>query len=149
MDHSSYWEPGNHTYHGVYGVNIQCAASPDVWRTPVRRGQSTHQHPHTQPQGVHGLSSRVMQSGSEPANGRRACRHDRRLRIHDAFGRRTPRGVLDLTLADIESYLQGKSGKHPLTSFKRFVRFLIDTGRIDYGTGENLYDFLKQVSKAN
>ncbi len=59
------------------------------------------------------------------------------------------RGVLDLTLADIESYVLGKSGKQPLTSFKRFVRFLIDTGRIDYGTGENLSDFLKQVSKAN
>src|SRR5512135_178830 len=60
-----------------------------------------------------------------------------------------PRGVLDLTLADIESYVQGKSGKQPLTSFKRFVRFLIDTGRIDYGTGEKLSYFLKQVSKAS
>jgi hypothetical protein len=59
-----------------------------------------------------------------------------------------PRGILDLTVADIESYVRGKSGKQPLTSFKRFVRFLIDTGRIDYGTGENLSDFLKQVSKA-
>ncbi len=60
-----------------------------------------------------------------------------------------PRGVLDLTLADIESYLRGKSAKQPLTSFKRFVRFLIGTGRIDYATGENLYDFLKQMSKVN
>ncbi|HEY4036503.1 MAG TPA: hypothetical protein VGL94_21310 [Ktedonobacteraceae bacterium] len=59
-----------------------------------------------------------------------------------------PRGVLDLTLADIESYLQGKSGKQPLISMKRFVRFLNDTGRVDYDTGENLYDFLKQASKA-
>ncbi len=60
-----------------------------------------------------------------------------------------PRGVLDLTLADIESYVRGKPGKQTLTSFKRFLRFLIGTGRIDYGTGENLSDFLKQVSKAN
>ena len=59
-----------------------------------------------------------------------------------------PRGVLDLTVADIESYVRGKPGKQPLTSFKRFVRFLIGTGRIDYGTGENLSDFLKQVNKA-
>jgi hypothetical protein len=59
-----------------------------------------------------------------------------------------PRAVLDLTLADLESYLLGKSGKQPLTSFKRFVRFLLETGRIDYETGENLSDFLKQVSKA-
>src|SRR5258708_19946382 len=58
-----------------------------------------------------------------------------------------PRGVLHLTLADIESYVRGKPGKQTLTSFKRFLRFLIGTGRIDYGTGENLSDFLKQVSK--
>ena len=60
-----------------------------------------------------------------------------------------PRRVLDLTFADIESYVEGKPGKQPLTSFKRFVRFLIGTGRIDYETGENLYDLLKQVSKGN
>jgi hypothetical protein len=59
-----------------------------------------------------------------------------------------PRGVLDLTVADIESYVRGKPGKQLLTSFKRFVRFLIGSGRIDYATGEDLYDFLKQVSKA-
>jgi hypothetical protein len=60
-----------------------------------------------------------------------------------------PRGVLELTVADIESYVRGKPGKQPLTSFKRFVRFLVGTGRIDYGTGENLSEFLKQVSKVN
>jgi len=57
--------------------------------------------------------------------------------------------VLDLTLADIESYVQGKSGKQPLTGMKRFVRFLSSTGCIDSDTAENLSDFLKQVSKAN
>ena len=58
-----------------------------------------------------------------------------------------PRGVLDLTFADIESYVRGKPSKHPMTSFKRLVRFLLSTGRINYETGENLYDLLKQVSK--
>ncbi len=60
-----------------------------------------------------------------------------------------PRGVLDLTVADIESSVQGKSGKQPLTGMKRFVRFLSSTGRIDSDTGEHLSDFLKQVSKAH
>src|SRR5258708_40133659 len=46
-----------------------------------------------------------------------------------------PRGLLDLTSADIRSYLSEKSGKQLLTSFKRFVRFLMDTGRIDYEQG--------------
>ncbi len=60
-----------------------------------------------------------------------------------------PRGVLELTFADIESYVRGKPGMQPLTSFKRFVRFLTGTGRIDYEMGENLSDLLKQVSKGN
>lgn len=60
-----------------------------------------------------------------------------------------PRGVLDLTFADIQSYLSEKSGKQPLTSFKRFVRFLLNTGRIDYETGENLHELLKEVSKGD
>src|SRR5260221_408482 len=60
-----------------------------------------------------------------------------------------PRGVLNLTFADIQSYLSETSGKQPLTSFKRFVRFLLSTGRIDYETGENLYELLKEVSKGD
>jgi hypothetical protein len=58
-----------------------------------------------------------------------------------------PRGVLDLTLADIQSYLSEKPGKQPVTSFKRLLRFLINTGRIDYEPGEDISDFLKQMSK--
>ncbi len=59
-----------------------------------------------------------------------------------------PRGALDLTFADIQSYVSGKPSKQPLTSFKRFVRFLFSTGRLDYEAGEHLYELLKQVSKA-
>jgi hypothetical protein len=58
-----------------------------------------------------------------------------------------PRGLLDLTFADIRSYLSERSGNQPLTSFKRFVRFLNTTGRIDYGQGEAIYDDLKLLSK--
>jgi len=43
--------------------------------------------------------------------------------------------------------LSGKLDKPPLTSFKRFVRFLIGTGRISYEMGENVYDLLKQRSR--
>ena len=58
-----------------------------------------------------------------------------------------PRSILDLTGADIQSYLGAKPGKQPVTSFKQFVRFLIGTGRISYEMGENLYDLLKQRSR--
>ena len=54
-----------------------------------------------------------------------------------------PRGVLDLTFDDIQSYLSAKPGKQPVTSFKRFLRFLTNTGRIDYEQGENLSRLLK------
>lgn len=53
------------------------------------------------------------------------------------------RGVLDLTFDDIQSYLDEKPGRQPLTSFKRFMRFLIGTGRIDYEQGQYMYDLLK------
>jgi hypothetical protein len=58
-----------------------------------------------------------------------------------------PRGILDLTLVDIQSYLSQKPGKQPVTSFKRLLRFLITTGRIDYEAGEDISAFLKQRSK--
>ncbi len=60
-----------------------------------------------------------------------------------------PRGVLDLTLADMQSYLSEKPGKQPVTSFKRFLRFLINTGRIDYEAGEEIRDVLKQMGKGS
>jgi hypothetical protein len=59
------------------------------------------------------------------------------------LGSDLPRGVLDLTFDDIQSYLSAKPDKQPLTSFKRFMRFLIGTGRIDYEQGEHMYDLLK------
>lgn len=60
-----------------------------------------------------------------------------------------PRGMFDLTAADIESYVRRKPGKQPLTSFKRFVRFLSQTGRIEYEQGEDLAAFLKQMGREN
>ncbi len=56
------------------------------------------------------------------------------------------RGVLELTTDDIRSYLSNKPGQQPVTSFKRFTRFLINTGRIDYDEGEKLSTVLKQMS---
>jgi hypothetical protein len=56
-----------------------------------------------------------------------------------------PRGILDLTEADLLSYLKEHPGKQPLTSFKRFIRFLLNTGRIDYDLGEHLHVILNQI----
>ncbi len=56
-----------------------------------------------------------------------------------------PRGLLDLTSGDLEHYLRGHADPAVLTSFKRFARFLINTGRIDYEVGEALADRLKEL----
>ncbi len=53
-----------------------------------------------------------------------------------------PRGLLEMTVRDVEAYLQSK--KPNLVSFKRFARFLRDTMRMDYEQAEDLLDYLKR-----
>lgn len=71
----------------------------------------------------------------------------------DAFARDyllsqdTPRGLLTMTARDLETYIQTAGDKTTLTSFKRFLRFLDDTGRMEYDQIEGLRDLLKQVSE--
>ncbi len=57
-----------------------------------------------------------------------------------------PRGLLDTRLADVQSYLHAHGNKTVTTSFKRFVRFLEETERMDYEQAEVLREWLKQAS---
>lgn len=59
-----------------------------------------------------------------------------------------PRGLFDIMIEDLHSYLDradlyAAARKTLVTSFKRFVRFLFDTNRIDNDTAWSLLDFLK------
>ncbi|MEO8973790.1 MAG: hypothetical protein ABI406_19555 [Ktedonobacteraceae bacterium] len=54
-----------------------------------------------------------------------------------------PRGLLETTLADVQAYLSTPTDSTTKTSFKRFVRFLDETGRMDYDQVAPLHDFLK------
>ena len=56
-----------------------------------------------------------------------------------------PCGLLDIRLSDVQSYLRSKGNKTITTSFKRFVRFLAETGRMDYEHAEVLREWLKQA----
>jgi len=58
----------------------------------------------------------------------------------------SPRGLLDTRLADVQSYLHAHGNKTVTTSFKRFVRFLQETERMDYEQAEILHEWLKQAS---
>jgi hypothetical protein len=63
-----------------------------------------------------------------------------------------PRGLLDLTIDDLQSYLDRASlpaaaRKTLVTSFKRFTRFLFDTGRLENGPAWELLDFLKRYER--
>lgn len=56
-----------------------------------------------------------------------------------------PRGLLDTTLTDVQAYLRTAGNKTTTTSFKRFVRFLAETGRMDYEQAEPLRNFLRHA----
>jgi hypothetical protein len=56
-----------------------------------------------------------------------------------------PRGILDLSVADLQFYLERHPGKQPLTSFKRFIRFLLNTERINDELGEDMRLLLNQM----
>lgn len=56
------------------------------------------------------------------------------------------RGLLDTRLSDVQSYLRTHGNKTVTTSFKRFVRFLEETGRMDYEEAEVLREWLKQAT---
>ncbi|HLH60316.1 MAG TPA: hypothetical protein VKV20_01425 [Ktedonobacteraceae bacterium] len=58
-----------------------------------------------------------------------------------------PRGLLTMTTEDLQTYMQAEGDKKTLTSFKRFLRFLDDTGHMDYEQIAALRDLLKQVSE--
>jgi hypothetical protein len=57
-----------------------------------------------------------------------------------------PRGLIEMRLADVQSYLRTHGTKTVTTSFKRFVRFLEETGRMDYEQAEVLRAWLEQSS---
>jgi hypothetical protein len=57
-----------------------------------------------------------------------------------------PRGLLDTRLSDVQSYLRTHANKAVTTSFKRFVRFLEETGRMDYEHAAVLRAWLKQAT---
>ena len=61
-----------------------------------------------------------------------------------------PRPLIELTSADIERYLRSlpvgaeRPKRDPLVSLRRFIRFLLRTGRIDYEVEPSLRDALKR-----
>ncbi len=58
-----------------------------------------------------------------------------------------PRGLLDLTPADVPAYLARSSPKANAVSFKRFVQFLAATGRMDDDLAEALRADLKHAQR--
>ena len=56
-----------------------------------------------------------------------------------------PLGLLEITPASVQAYVQASGAKATATSFKRFVRFLEETGRMGYEQTEALRQVLKQT----
>ncbi len=57
-----------------------------------------------------------------------------------------PRGLLDMQLSDLQSYLHTNGNKTVTTRCKCFVRFLRETGRMDYEHAADLLAWLQQAS---
>ncbi len=55
-----------------------------------------------------------------------------------------PRSLLDLDVDDLQRYQRERGKSSDLVSFKRLVRFLLNTGRIDWDNAEDMQDFLKR-----
>ncbi|MBZ0285507.1 MAG: hypothetical protein K8L97_32555 [Anaerolineae bacterium] len=52
--------------------------------------------------------------------------------------------LLNITRRNIETYLKSQDSKVNLVSLKRFVRFLRDTGRVDWDEVDDLLNYLKR-----
>ncbi len=50
-----------------------------------------------------------------------------------------------MTPVELQAYLRAARTKTTATSFKRFVRFLAETGRMEYEQSEALRQVLKQT----
>ena len=53
-----------------------------------------------------------------------------------------PQGLLEITPAELQAYLNAAKEKSTLTSFKRFVRFLAETGRMEFEETQALLQVL-------
>jgi hypothetical protein len=65
----------------------------------------------------------------------------------DAYllGQTPPRGLLDLTRQDLRAYLTTTGRTANRVSFRRFVRFLTATGRLDYDLADDLSAYLRRA----
>jgi hypothetical protein len=54
-----------------------------------------------------------------------------------------PRSLLDLNLADLQKYLKKQGKNANRVSFKRLVRFLLNTNRISWDEAQAMQDFLQ------
>ena len=56
-----------------------------------------------------------------------------------------PKGLLDLTRHDLHAYLTTTGRTANRVSFRRFVRFLTATGRVDYDLADDLAAYLRRA----
>lgn len=57
------------------------------------------------------------------------------------------RSLRDLNTSDLRKYLGGQGKEANRVSFKRLVRFLVNSGRIDWDNAHEMQDFLKQQKR--
>ncbi|MCP4699332.1 MAG: hypothetical protein GY862_21165 [Gammaproteobacteria bacterium] len=66
---------------------------------------------------------------------------------HSLLAQNPPCPLSEISVANLRTYLARKGGKANPVSFKRLVRFLLNSGRIDWEDGQAMQDLLKQTGR--
>jgi hypothetical protein len=148
-------------YAVVFGPGIRARLNTEYRNAQEREGIITTLEPANHPADPHKMrtgvlvrNGRIVQSFRKELNSKGLS--PKMVEQHGAaiedFAQTTllehdpPRGLLDTQLSDVQSYLRTHGNKTVATSFKRFIRFLEETGRMDYEHAEALRTWLKQES---
>ncbi len=142
-----------------FGPGIRSGLNDAYRNTQEREGVITTLEPTEGPSDLHEVRKRILARNTKILNAfrkdqaRSGLSHttvEKHASNIDAFAqnyllaKNPPRGLLDITPADVQTYLRTSGDETLTTSFKRYVRFLDETARMDdYEQIKSLYATLK------
>jgi hypothetical protein len=139
-----------------FGGGIRYSLKENYRRVQERQGLITKlvpsaedEHPEYLKRGIRSRNQKILKAfqqalGRSGLSPKMMTEHSENIeRFADGvlLGQSPPRGLLEVTIFDVRTYLQ--VGKPNPVSLKRFVQFLRDTGRLDYDQAEGILDVIK------
>ena len=146
-------------YSITFGPGIRSGVNDAYRNTQEREGIVTTLEPAEVPADLHEVRKGILSRNAKILNAfrkdqaRRGLSHttvEKHTSNIDIFAKdyllakNPPRGLLEVTPTDVQTYLRASRGETLTTSFKRYVRFLDETARLDdYEQIKSLYAVLK------